>query len=871
MSTENNTSKSYLDQLLELIPTWVYIVGAAVIAGIIVVVALIDDTFDFLPTWLWWTLLALFIGVIFLKIYRWVGVNQELQAVQLASDLELMKTTRNEVKGSLTVYEGQIPEGMNGKFYASYPVGSVNSGGLPMPLNFGDDLLDYNAEYNTPLMNGDGMTLAVKFDGGNAPSMETALVKPPCYFADFNTRQEAIENESDPKIQESLFLNKFYNLGISRMGTLGARNLLNTAVTPVKFGQAPPFLLASYDVGRPFIMDPDNLKLTSPLGKMSDWKSNMPSIMDSVFGLVQSTAHPCFDPKTQELYSINFYGSENTSSEEEFGQLKEQLQAVSEEIGADKEWTSRSKSDQSAILDGKLDFLKDYVSRAHKEKMESEDPTVIKLFRWVDGKNGLELKKWTLFDENGGHVALIDQSIHQMSLTKNHIIFSQTSFKFSGDLLFNTILPLFPTLESYLREHFTEAMYPYTDCFVIKRSDLDSDKPRATAYEIKSSEDMSKFTSKTRDKEIDYLLEEYAIPFETIHHSCDYDDSDGIVFYGTHNTSSCVAEWIRYYDTAKVSGEQVKGNLVGMFALGSADINRIGKWVIDTNTMTIDSDKSSTYWNKGNCEASEIAIDAEGNRTDIGPNTWQIGMYTFRDMISATKTVDRLEHMWFVANGLDPDYLTEFIHDLYKDCKNRTLPIKEVVQYTEKGVPFTLVQFNCDKMQPESHYQFDYGTFPRSIHFINNSIPKHDNPQVDGFIFCTMQVPVDASCYRSEYWIFDASNVNAGPVCKMSNDGIDNQFCFTLHSAWLESSEPYSYDYNIDVREDYNERIDDLYSEWEHDGIDILDNITAQDIKDFFEQYTYKDWYEYKENGWNEAKKKSQLVKLESIEQSVTK
>lgn len=549
----------------------------------------------------------------------------------------------------------------------------------------------------------------------------------------------------------------------------------------------------------------------------------------------------------------------------EFDDLKLKLQKVSDDIKNDKNWEKKSAKDQSKDLTDKLSFLDDYVSMKQKEREDMDDPTVVKLFRWVNTKNGLELLKWTLFDENGHHVALIDQSIHQMNLTKDHIIFTQTSFKFSGDLLFNTILPLFPSLESHLRDHFTQAMYPYTDCYVVKRADLDKPGGRITCYEVKASEDMSKFTSKNRNKEEDYRLEDYAIPFETIHHSCNYDDSDGITFYGVHNTSSCVAEWIRYYDRAKISGEQVKSNLIGMFSLGSADINRFGKWVINTDTMTIDADRSETYWDKGNYEASDITVDESGNRPDIGPNTWQIGLYTHRDIISSTKTVDKIEQLWYVANGLDPDYLTEFIHDLYKDAMNRTLPVDEVVKYTEKGLPFTLVRLNCDKMKPEDHYQFNYGTYIRSLHFVNRQNPVHENPQLDGYIFCTMQVPVDELNYRSEYWIFDADNVSKGPVCKMSNEGIDHQFCFTLHSAWMETAEPYTFNYNIDVKEDYNDRIDFLYKEWADDGIDLGSNITAEDIKKFFDTYVYKDWYEYKEKGWVETEKRAQSVKEESI------
>jgi len=279
MSEEKTTSQSFLSE----VTTWVWLIALGLLA-IVVVIFILTPALDFLPNWLYWSLLAVIVLVAVLKINRWIQLNEDFQPSQTNDDLALMKTTRSEVEGKLTVIEGSIPSEMNGVFYVVYPVGSVNSEGLPMPLSSEAGLLDYNEEYNTPLMNGDGMTLSVTFDGSNEPILETSLVKPPCYFADFNTRQQAQDQEEDETEKGSLWLNKFYNLGISRMGTLGARNLLNTAVTPVKFGDDPSFLLATYDVGRPFIMDPKSKRLTSPLGEMTDWKSNMPSGLDNIFG-----------------------------------------------------------------------------------------------------------------------------------------------------------------------------------------------------------------------------------------------------------------------------------------------------------------------------------------------------------------------------------------------------------------------------------------------------------------------------------------------------------------------------------------------------------------------------------------------------------
>src|SRR4051794_29957225 len=80
----------------------------------------------------------------------------------------LMYTTRNETDGTLEVYEGHLPSALHGIFYTVYPVGSVNSGGLPFPQQSGGK---YNPEYSTPIMNGDGYIVSIAFDGTQDPKI----------------------------------------------------------------------------------------------------------------------------------------------------------------------------------------------------------------------------------------------------------------------------------------------------------------------------------------------------------------------------------------------------------------------------------------------------------------------------------------------------------------------------------------------------------------------------------------------------------------------------------------------------------------------------------------------------------------------------
>ncbi|MFL5764257.1 MAG: carotenoid oxygenase family protein [Bacteroidia bacterium] len=724
----------------------------------------------------------------------------------------LMYTTRDDVDGTLEVYEGRLPRDLTGTFYTVYPVGSVNSGGLPFPKTVGGK---YNPEYGTPIMNGDGYIISISFDATQDPRIRTRVIKPPCFFADYNTR-----NGTTPS------LSSFFNMGISRMSlTLGARNLLNTAVVPVKFGDAEPFLLSTYDVGRPFIMDPYKLKLQSPLGSTADWVPATPDFLKWPFPIIQTTAHPTFDPNTQELFSVNYC---RASSSDDYLVA----QKTAEYLGSDKELFAKklgtfceelvNEPDTLTIAEKLKEFFGDldhYVKGADPKPPGAViAETSVWLMRW----KGEELiEKWMLTDGSGGSPVCITECMHQTSLTQDYVVLTQCAFKFSLDLLINNPFPNYPVIDMIIRKLLASAMLPYTDCYLIKRSDLAAGGGTVVAHKLALPG------------------AQYPIPVETIHYSCDYANPDGkITLYGIHNSSACVAEWIRSYDTAKISGQPVDGELVGMFALGSMDINRIGKWVIDANTFTVDAANSKQYHSPGNIAAADLN-KTDPKVTDIGPNTWTLGLYTYRDMISPVRSVDKIRYIWYIANGADPGYLTEFIYDLYKDAADRILPVNDLLAYTAKGIPQTLVQMDCDPMQPVSHFQFPYGTYIRSLQFIPR--PQHEEeerdvlPELDGYIFTTVQVPQIADDYRSEYWIFDAAKIASGPVCKLYFNGI--RFCFTLHTAWMESASVYDYPYNVDVKSDYDAELAKIFKG---------DPISLALMQTFFDRSVYPGWYQQK-------------------------
>lgn len=701
----------------------------------------------------------------------------------------VLLTNRVETETELRLLEGSIPEDLHGSFYVVYPAGSINSGGLPYPQETSDG--KYNSEYGSPIMSGDGMSLKISFNGSNLPVLKSKLMKTPCYYAD----------ESLP-YGSSYSPAGFSNWGISRISTvLGFRNLLNTSLIPVKFGKSNPFFLGCYDVGRHFLVDAQSLKLISPLGKNSDWISGAPTTQIWAFPLVQTTAHPSFDAHTQELFSVNYASIVGSGgfkiTEKSVFHLKHNRETFKEKLTQlchhlkEELDIHKIKSELHHFF-----FNLDEIIAGHPAKETPPPPangTLVYLLRWCGGK---EIEKWQLHDQHGNPL-IIEECMHQTSITKDYIILTDTSFKFTLDLLINNPFPDSPTIDAFIRKKLTAAMEPSTRCYIVKRADLVSATDgKVTAWELDAP-----------------------IPLETIHYSTDYENpGNRITLYGIHNAAACVAEWIRTFDVSKITGQAIDKDLISLFALGSMDLNRLGKWVIDMNTYSIDQQASKAYYSTGKPE-----------QEDVGPNTWTLGLYTYRDMISPQTMVSKIKYLWFCSNGLDSRSLTEFIFELYKDYPNRLIPVEKMLEYTKLSIPFTLVRLSTEDMQAEEYFQFPKNTFIRSLVFVPRKGIGAIDPQLDGYIFCTVQVgspAEDPIQYRGEYWVFDANDLKKGPLCKLTCDDII--FCFTLHAAFLEEPLGYNHDYMIDVESDYNETISGL--------------IDCKTVQEFFNKNVYPAW-----------------------------
>jgi len=180
----------------------------------------------------------------------------------------ILRGSREELDdASLEVVAGQVPRDMLGFVFVV--------GGVP----YGD---------GTPLFTGDAMVLRLRFEGGDARA-KTRLLRTDDFLLDQAATGELA----------------YRNLGMVRLSThLGARDFVNTALVPSPSGR----LLATYDAGRPWEIDPETLDAVTPVGLVDTWRPMFTGLGPGfdLLPIHMSSAHPVWDPVEDRAYLVNW-------------------------------------------------------------------------------------------------------------------------------------------------------------------------------------------------------------------------------------------------------------------------------------------------------------------------------------------------------------------------------------------------------------------------------------------------------------------------------------------------------------------------------------------------------------------------------------
>lgn len=663
------------------------------------------------------------------------------ESVMSASRFELTDT-------NLEIVAGEIPQDIHGHVFIVAPVGSIDSGGIPYPDG-------------SPIFNGDGMIYRLDFDTAGQVKVRSRLTKPPCFYADRATREGS-------KYQQY----RFRTLGMGRFSfQLGLRNQLNVAFLPMKFApDENDRLLIACDAGRPYEIDTETLEVVTPVGTNQEWRSLIP--FNFPFRPFLSNAHCTFDAHTKEVFTANYGRSLGNLLETipfiyELGEIPEEFDELLERIAEfalllQARYTSLFLGAFSQLLANLLEDIFQFSENLLESILGSSIDNFVYLIRW-DGTSNLERWKVMFWDEKGDKKPVaIEQTMHQLAVTKDYVVLMETGFKFRLEQIINNPFPQRKGFEELLKALISGPQSPNTNMYIIRRQDLKAGQQPACSQQ-----------------EVEVIARKVVVPLETIHFLADYENRDDrINLYLGHNCAWDGGEWIRQYDkAARDSKTPVPPRLYGMISQ-EMDIGRIGRYTINGET--------------GEVITSQVISDAEA--------TWGVGFYTYRERLASGMPPQYLEDIYWTSFGLWQELMTKSSFDLYDTYKYRAVPPAELIKLAERGIPNYLFRLKITDRSIEiaDRYQFPKGYIVNSIQFV----PRRDGSysSTDGYIVCVVYYD-----NKNEVWIFDASNLdNANPpLCKLSSPDFD--FGFTIHNTWLPQISPRQADYFIPVRQDYEE------------------------------------------------------------------
>lgn len=686
--------------------------------------------------------------------------------------------------------------------------------------------------------------------------LATRLIKTPDYYADWAL-------ESNPKYQQPRSEYQqlmFRDAALTRLSMgLGGRNYLNTAWLPLKPKQNDSErLLVTWDAGRPYEVNPCSLGLVAPVGLNKDWKPifDMPAvsrplqkwfgfpILSQIFPMILSSAHPVYDDHENAVYMVN--GTKSMGSMMQVSRLQPYfLKGVLEFINKleEEDPNNPRTSFFDYIVLGVVNVALWLVGilLAFLSFWQVGGTDRLFLYRWQGEKTGIdESNQWEVVTEKGRSIPIY-QSVHQMSLTKDYIVISDSSFKFVvADVLPSLFNPQNftknlrkvvefvvrpkkkvaenpePTVASTdspekspdqikqdikrdLRKDFQDlfsflnyAQTPYTDVYVIARTDLES-------------ADSSPGTRKVKAKH-------FRLQPETAHFLSSYDNPIGkVVLHVGHIKGLDPAEFVNkideavcHYSATGNSGQPCPEDInktlqqrSGVLANSMAP-NQLGTWTLDMETG----------------QSEKVIIEDED----------KFQMLAFFALNE--KTANQVTDVYWNCGGVWPNHHTLNHLDLYKKQIEPQVLDQQINRLAKEGRPANLLRVSQTpaldgqtsmppQLKVEDYYAFPPGCYASSPQFV----PREDGlpSSTHGYIVCVVvatdypQTDHATHPKLSELWIFDAAHLSQGPLYRLNHPELN--IGPTLHTAWLSKLESPPSRADYDVRDDYQGMLDQVEPE----------------------------------------------------------
>jgi Retinal pigment epithelial membrane protein len=645
----------------------------------------------------------------------------------------------------LAVRYGALPEGLAGHVFFVGPSASPDV--APSSDSARSSVSTHAAASavgpvgGAPLGAGPGMIYRIDFDG--EARVSSKLARTPCAVADVG---------SQPGSRFEQY--RFESHGYARLSmALGLRDQLSSALVTMTAPTAPPRLLVTYDAGRPYEVDPRSLDFITPVGRSSEWTPAVP--VRHPFPIVLTAGHPAVDPRTGELFTVN-YGRKLVSQWTSSGPLLQGLGRLPEPAcnALAERLESSLHEPHARRLAAVLEAIRAHLPQAGEQALRrfvgfvEGSETFTHLLRW-DGEGALE--RFTLMQPSGEPVRA-EQSLHQVGLTRDHVVLAEAPLKLGVEGVLNDPVPQSPGLSRLLRALTARPEPTETALYLVSRSALVKDAGKVEARRA-------------------------TLPLSSAHIFVDHDDTGGVItVHAAHGPPVDAPDWIRAYDQTP-AGEAIPQRLWGLPALGSIDASRLGRYRIDTASGSI----------------LDQSIFGDPHRV------FAIGAGTLRDASAGLEPPDRLGSVYWQGLGLTPELATAFLDSIAAERPNRLVSLSELRGLrAEGGRAASLFRFDHQAMAIADAFTFAAGEHLGAIQFVPRA--GSTGEETDGFV-----VAVIYGERGSELWVFDAAALAAGPRCKLGHDAL--AFGQTRHGAYLPALAPRAATYHVSTREDLEQDV----------------------------------------------------------------
>jgi hypothetical protein len=369
------------------------------------------------------------------------------------------------------------------------------------------------------------------------------------------------------------------------------------------------------------------------------------------------------------------------------------------------------------------------------------------LIRW---HGAAHLEHFQLIDDNGDPVR-IAQCVHQVAVTRNHVILQDSAFvvemrQMAVDAA-ALLLPGMPVRELFGSQT-CEAQRPTTVLYLIPRDQL---RPRSGGP--------ASDPTPVRCLRVE-------IPGESVHFFAQYDDDEKLEIIIPHTPTLDVSEWVH-------EGERCST------ARAPATTSPACRSPAPSPRAPSPSTPSTRA--PASCSRPPHCAATRPGASPSAP--------------TPPSRNSRIETMlYFNTSGFAPELVPQRMLKTYRTASTRPSC------RSRPAAP-------APPQLRRRHRHRDQLPVPARVeHALPHLRPaprQHRRPR-DGYLVCLAHcadsVPRPHDTSGEELWIFDAADITAGPLCRLGHPELD--FAFTIHSTWVPELRPSPRDYRVSILKD---------------------------------------------------------------------